>query len=692
MKKITLLFFLLTISIGYSQTIPVDFESDVTVGVNWNSDSGLGSVAIVTDPDPTPSSRGNVGQINGSDAGAVWQNAQLTLTTNYIDLTDATGSNTITFDYYSTVAGGGLLKLEQSLNGGGNVERAFTTAGTGWEAIAVDLDVPDVGSPVNDQYKLVVIFPGIGNGNGASNEVTYVHNISGTVGDAIAPPAGDPATAAPTPTNDNSDVISVYSDTYTSIATNLNPGWGQATTMTEIQISGNNTMKYANLNYQGLEYTNTDVSAMEYIHLDYYTDDATDFDFYLIAGGENAYDIDVQLGITTGQWVSIDIELSTAYPDRDLANAFQFKTVGNGTIYLDNLYFWKTPPASGTDASLSDLQIDGATITGFSSNTINYTYELVAGTTVAPIITSVTPTDPAATSAVITNATGVPGDATVLVTSQNGSVTETYTVSFVATIPNPSPTPSTPNGEVLSVYGDTGGFTNIWTPDYVFGSFVGKPDLDPTAGVNEAIKMDFSIAGYGEGTDVTSDISSNNWVHFDYFAPDLPAGVNGHQVRFILIGGGEFNYEMTIGGSDGTLVLGSWQSVNVPLSVFEAKGFSKTNFHQFKLGSESDLNTTIVYFDNIYFSVNEGTHLGTKNYEIEGLNAYPNPTINSWNISTENETINSIEIFNVLGKSVISLKPNSREVTIDASNLATGMYFSIISTDAGASTRKLIKK
>ena len=39
-----------------------------------------------------------------------------------------------------------------------------------------------------------------------------------------------------------------------SIATNLNPGWGQATQTTEIQIDGNNTLEYANLNYQGLEY------------------------------------------------------------------------------------------------------------------------------------------------------------------------------------------------------------------------------------------------------------------------------------------------------------------------------------------------------------------------------------------------------------------------------------------------------
>ncbi|TNJ42551.1 T9SS type A sorting domain-containing protein [Tamlana fucoidanivorans] len=185
MKKITFLLILAITSLSFSQNIPVDFESNITIGDNWKADSGLASVAVVDDP--AASGKGKVGQINASDAGQPWQNAQLRMTTNYIDLTDATGSSSITFDYYSTVAGGGLLKLEQSLNGGGNVERAFTTSGTGWESITVDLDNPDVGDPVNDQYKLLVFFPGIGNGNGATNEVTYVDNISGVVGNPIAP-------------------------------------------------------------------------------------------------------------------------------------------------------------------------------------------------------------------------------------------------------------------------------------------------------------------------------------------------------------------------------------------------------------------------------------------------------------------------------------------------------------------------
>ena len=144
----------------------------------------------------------------------------------------------------------------------------------------------------------------------------------------------------------------MYSDAFTeNIATNLNPDWGQGTQTTEVQIDGNNALEYENLNYQGLDFSTTDVSAMEYVHLDYYTNDATALDLFLISTGplENAYPIPV----VTGSWQSIDIPLS-AYTVPELDKVFSFKTVGDGTVYFDNIYFWKalasTPPNNSTAA------------------------------------------------------------------------------------------------------------------------------------------------------------------------------------------------------------------------------------------------------------------------------------------------------------------------------------------------------
>ena len=54
--------------------------------------------------------------------------------------------------------------------------------------------------------------------------------------------AQDPSSAAPTPSKAAADVISVFSDAYTIIATNLNPIGDNKPNATEIQIDGNNTL------------------------------------------------------------------------------------------------------------------------------------------------------------------------------------------------------------------------------------------------------------------------------------------------------------------------------------------------------------------------------------------------------------------------------------------------------------------
>jgi hypothetical protein len=257
----------------------------------------------------------------------------------------------------------------------------------------------------------------------------------------------------------------------------------------------------------------------------------------------------------------------------------------------------------------------------------------------------------------------------------------------------PSPTNSDPN--IISIYNDTGAFTanNVaWSPDYNFGANGGNVDLDGTDGTNNALKMNFSNAGYGEGRNSPLDITNYTHVHFDYYAPAQDAGANGHQVRFILIGEGqgEKNYELTPGGSDGTLIFDDWQQVDVPLTFFEAKGLTKDKFLQFKLGTESDLNTKLVYFDNIYI-YNQAT-ASTASVNKSNFRVYPNPSNDVWNISATDATIESVEVFSVLGNKVFSQKIEGSSVTIENSSLANGIYLAKVNTKAGSTTIKLIKQ
>ena len=135
---------------------------------------------------------------------------------------------------------------------------------------------------------------------------------------------------------------------------------------------------------------------------------------------------------------------------------------------------------------------------------------------------------------------------------------------------------------------------------------------------------------------------------------------------------------------------GQWISVDVPLASW-ANASGNTNYDNIRLlqiilqGPEYGP----VYFDNLYFHNN--TTLSSDEFELSEVNVYPNPTNNNWNIKTNNSTINSIQVFDLLGKQVLNLTPNSSEPLIDASGLNNGIYFAKVSTDLGTKSIKLIK-
>ena len=150
----------------------------------------------------------------------------------------------------------------------------------------------------------------------------------------------EPTTPAPTPTFPAANVLSVFSDAYSNIpGTDFFPNWGQSTVGSQVQIQGNNTLKYTGLNYQGIELAgNQDVSGMDFLHLDIWTANSTALNVYLISPGpvETPY----ALPVPTNGWARVDIPLSLFSPV-DLTNVFQFKFDGNGDFYIDNLLFYK---------------------------------------------------------------------------------------------------------------------------------------------------------------------------------------------------------------------------------------------------------------------------------------------------------------------------------------------------------------
>ncbi len=162
-----------------------------------------------------------------------------------------------------------------------------------------------------------------------------------------------PQSKAPTPTQPETNVISVYSDAYQNITgVDINPDWGQATQVTEVDIDGSMTIKFENLNYQGIGYEDNkqDLSEKDFLHLDYWTADTTSLSVFLISPGpqENPFTIDV----VQQSWQSLEIPLSH-YTAVDLTDTFQLKFEGNGTVYIDNIFF------SSIESNNTDSDGDG---------------------------------------------------------------------------------------------------------------------------------------------------------------------------------------------------------------------------------------------------------------------------------------------------------------------------------------------
>ena len=517
------------------------------------------------------------------------------------------------------------------------------------------------------------------------------------------------------PVRDAANVISFYggddNSYYNITGVDFQVFWSQPTPPWVIpdlafDASGNNTIKYTGFGYQGLDFNVNmqNVSGMEFLHIDIWTNSSSvDLTLLSAGSGDFAYNFSANLGA----WTSVDIPLThfAQNTNLNLAELNQMKFYnGNGDdIYIDNLYFWKPAANPADDATLNDLQVDGTSISVFSGATAVYTHELIVGTSVAPTITATTTQSGA--RLVVTQATSIPGEATVVVTASNQTKVKTYTVSFVATLPGAAEFISSPASEVLALLDNVsnGTTTSFWNPSYFFGTSKGVVDLEG----NNAMKMDLSVAGWGgginNGSDVYTDVSAYNFLNFSYFAPAGAAGVNGHEVKFILIGGGsslsgngkgEFSYTLKEAGQggDADLVFNQWVNLTVPLSHFVNNGWSTDNFFQFKLGSTSDLNTKFVYFDNIFFSVNEGQLVGSNEFNVIDLSAFPNPSNTKWNIKTSNTLITSIEVFNSAGKRVVSLENNTKEVVISTEGLANGTYIARVITDVGTKSFLLIRK
>lgn len=92
-------------------------------------------------------------------------------------------------------------------------------------------------------------------------------------------------------------------------------------------------------------------------------------------------------------------------------------------------------PTASSDATLSDLKVDGTTIENFSPSILDYYIELPFGTITVPTVTART-TNEGATKTIIPTL-NLPGTTLIVVTAANGTSTSTYSVDFTVSTEDP---------------------------------------------------------------------------------------------------------------------------------------------------------------------------------------------------------------------------------------------------------------
>ena len=167
--------------------------------------------------------------------------------------------------------------------------------------------------------------------------------------------ATEPTQPAPAPSQNEADVISLFSDTFTDVAVDTWRTDWSAAVFEDVMISDNPTKKYSALDFVGIEtVANTiDATEMTHFHVDIWSADYTFFGIKLVDFGADGVfgggdDVEHQINIempAQGEWVSLDLPLSDFEGLTTRANVAQYILVGQPTgtttIFVDNMYFYK---------------------------------------------------------------------------------------------------------------------------------------------------------------------------------------------------------------------------------------------------------------------------------------------------------------------------------------------------------------
>ncbi|MGJ8592493.1 MAG: T9SS type A sorting domain-containing protein [Aquaticitalea sp.] len=583
MKKTTLLLIFLTVSFGYAQTLPLDFETATTWG-----DFGGGVVTTIANPqNNADNNSANVGQMV-KNAGEVYGGSSLGLSSAM----DFIANNTFSMKVYSVKADTKvLMKVENSTNGAIQYEREVTmTMMNTWETVTFDFSA----IPANTYDKVVVIFDLGIMGDGSANFTYYFDDITlyddGSTGGALALPIDfetEPLT---------DDFIDFDGATASVVANPQSVAPNTSGMVAQIVRDGGQVWAGSKL----VVGSNLDFSTLGGISMKVFTSAPVGTTVKMKLEGTGQTELD-RLTTVTGEWETITWDF-TGQPAsfNNIVFMFDFGNVGNGTAA--STFLFDDIEQIDLSGGLSQIDIP----INFEGDTTNYTVTDFGGNASSLVV------DP-------TDATNM-----VIQTIKTGGA-----ALWAGT------TMSTPAGfatDIPFTTTDTKMYVRVWSPDANIPVRLKVEDrTDPTRSC--------------ETESVTTTAMTWEYVEFD-FSNEAP-GTAALDVSY--------TFDMA--------------------SIF------------FNFGTDgATAGEKIYYFDDVSF----GAALSVSEFKNSEVKIFPNPTHSQWTIQSKG-MISSIQVYNLLGKEILSAAPNTLNTSIDASSLQSGMYIARVTTNNASQTIRLVK-
>jgi hypothetical protein len=388
MKNVFFLSMLFMASLSFAQNVPIDFETGGN-GANWtwtvfeNATNPL--LEIIANPDPTGINQSSkVAKFTALQAGFPYAGCESARVADLGSFTLDASNSTIKIMVWKTVVSDVGIKLASSTGWSQGERKVANTLTNQWEELTFDFSSFTNPPGAEGQLSQIIIFPDF-NARTQDN-VIFFDNITFS---ASTPPVG-PTTAAPTPTQNAANVISMFSDAYTNVTVDTWRTSWSAALLEDVMIAGNATKKYSNLNFVGIEtvVNQLDISEMTNLHLDVWSADFTSFSVKLVDfGADGAFgggdDVEHQVNYVPnqGEWVSLDIPLTLFTDLTTKSNLAQYVLVGepmgSTTVYLDNMFFYKggSTPTGPTTAAPTPTRNPATVISMFSEAYTNVTVD-----------------------------------------------------------------------------------------------------------------------------------------------------------------------------------------------------------------------------------------------------------------------------------------------------------------------------